>query len=190
MDALARAMEGRFLMSGENPAPRDVSQAEIDAALAAASAGSADAGAPEPSAANPATTPSQADSTSGTVAAQAATAVMEACDTTERGAHAPIPLDLPDLNKIAGAKKTQGIELLSDVELNVKIELGRATMPIEDVLRLGEGSVVELDKLAGDPVDVLVNDRLVARGEVIVLNDNFCVRISEIVATDSDVAAA
>jgi flagellar motor switch protein FliN/FliY len=49
------------------------------------------------------------------------------------------------------------------------------------VLRLGEGSVVELDKLAGDPVDVFVNDQLVARGEVLVLNDNFCVRINEII---------
>ncbi len=76
-----------------------------------------------------------------------------------------------------------GIELLSDVELHVKIELGRTRMLVEDVLRLGGGSVVELDKLAGDPVDVYVNDRLVARGEVLVLNDNFCIRISEIIAS-------
>ena len=65
---------------------------------------------------------------------------------------------------------------------NVKIELGRSRMLVEDVLKLSEGSVVELDKLAGDPVDVFVNDRLVARGEVLVLNDNFCVRVNEIVA--------
>jgi flagellar motor switch protein FliN/FliY len=75
-----------------------------------------------------------------------------------------------------------GIELLSDVDLHVTIELGRTEMLVEDVLKLGNGSVVELDKLAGDPVDVHVNDRLVARGEVLVLNDNFCIRISEIVA--------
>ena len=75
-----------------------------------------------------------------------------------------------------------GIELLSDVDLEVAIELGRTEMLVEDVLKLGEGSVVELDKLAGDPVDVHVNGRLVARGEVLVLNDNFCIRISEIVA--------
>jgi len=62
----------------------------------------------------------------------------------------------------------------------VKIELGRTYMYIEDVLRLGTGSVVELDKLAGDPVDIYVNDRLIARGEVLVLNDNFCVRINDI----------
>ncbi|MBN2583254.1 MAG: flagellar motor switch protein FliN, partial [Planctomycetes bacterium] len=73
------------------------------------------------------------------------------------------------------------IDLLRDVTLNVKIELGRSRMYVEDILKLNEGSVVELEKLAGDPVDVFVNDRLVARGEVLVLNDNFCVRIGEIV---------
>ncbi len=83
----------------------------------------------------------------------------------------------------AGAERTEKhIDLLEDVELNVKIELGRTRMLIEDVLQLGNGSVVELDKLAGDPVDVLVNDRLVARGEVLVLNDNFCVRVNEIIS--------
>lgn len=79
---------------------------------------------------------------------------------------------------------TANIDLLRDVTLNVKIELGRSRMYVEDILRLSEGSVVELDKLAGDPVDVFVNDRLVARGEVLVLNDNFCVRIGEIVTQD------
>lgn len=73
------------------------------------------------------------------------------------------------------------MDLLSDVTLNVKIELGRTRMLVEDVLKLGEGAVVELEKLAGDPVDVYVNERHVARGEILVLNDNFCVRISEIV---------
>ncbi|MFQ5411322.1 MAG: flagellar motor switch protein FliN, partial [Phycisphaerae bacterium] len=92
-----------------------------------------------------------------------------------------VPLELPDFSGDATAgADTRGIALLNDVNLDVKIELGRANMFIEDVLKLGEGSVVELDKLAGDPVDILVNDRLVARGEVLVLNDNFCVRISEI----------
>ena len=79
-------------------------------------------------------------------------------------------------------KADRGIDLLGDVDLDVSIELGRTEMLVEDVLRLQAGSVVELDKLAGDPVDVFVNGRLVARGEVLVLNDNFCVRVSEIVA--------
>lgn len=73
-----------------------------------------------------------------------------------------------------------GLELLSRVNLSVRVELGRTRMLVEDVLRLNEGAVVELDKLAGDPVDIFVNDRHVARGEVLVLNDTFCVRVSEI----------
>jgi flagellar motor switch protein FliN/FliY len=92
------------------------------------------------------------------------------------------PFDLPSFQQSIQEVRGASIELLRDVDLNVKIELGRARMLVEDVLKLGEGSVVELDKLAGDPVDVYVNDRLVARGEVLVLNDNFCVRVNEIVA--------
>ncbi|MEM9414074.1 MAG: flagellar motor switch protein FliN [Planctomycetota bacterium] len=80
-----------------------------------------------------------------------------------------------------GSPMQTGIDMLGDVDLQVTVELGRTEMLVEDVLRLGNGSVVELDKLAGDPVDVFVNGRLVARGEVLVLNDNFCIRISEIV---------
>ena len=92
------------------------------------------------------------------------------------------PGNLPALNVQAGGQSND-IQLLHDVDLNVKIELGRTRMLVEDVLRLGEGSVVELEKLAGDPVDIFVNEQLVARGEILVLNDNFCVRINEIVAT-------
>ena len=82
-----------------------------------------------------------------------------------------------------------GIDMLGDVDLDVTIELGRTEMLVEDVLRLASGSVVELNKLAGDPVDVYVNSRLVARGEVLVLNDNFCIRISEILADVQDTEA-
>jgi flagellar motor switch protein FliN len=95
-------------------------------------------------------------------------------------------LALPSFSRAIGKQISGPIELLKDVDLNVKIELGRTRMLIEDVLRLAEGSVVELDKLAGDPVDVYVNEQLVARGEVLVLNDNFCVRVNEIVTTTED----
>ncbi len=74
------------------------------------------------------------------------------------------------------------LDLIRDVELDLKIELGRTHMYLEDVLKLRKGAVVPLDKLAGDPVDVYVNQRLVARGEVLVLNDSFCVRIAELIA--------
>jgi len=92
----------------------------------------------------------------------------------------------PGFQHVLHDGQVSSIDLLRDVELNVKIELGRSRMLVEDVLKLSEGSVVELDKLAGDPVDVFVNDRLVARGEVLVLNDNFCVRVNEIVAGVKD----
>jgi len=91
-------------------------------------------------------------------------------------------MKLPSFQQVMQEAQVNSIDLLRDVDLNVKIELGRARMLVEDVLKLSEGSVVELDKLAGDPVDVFVNERLVARGEVLVLNDNFCVRINEIMA--------
>jgi flagellar motor switch protein FliN len=94
----------------------------------------------------------------------------------------PEDMDLPALSAGTNGHQPEGIELLADVDLQVKIELGRTVMLVEDVLRLNSGSIVELDKLAGDPVDVFVNDRRVARGEVLVLNDAFCVRISEVLA--------
>ena len=90
------------------------------------------------------------------------------------------PFESPEFGEGLSEGQRSDLELLSDVHMNVRIELGRTRMYVEDVLRLGDGAVVELDKLAGDPVDVFVNDRKVARGEVLVLNDNFCVRISEI----------
>ena len=71
------------------------------------------------------------------------------------------------------------------MQLDLKIELGRTHMQLEDVLRLKQGAVVTLDKLAGDPVDIYANGRLIARGEVLVLNDNFCVRVAELIAGES-----
>lgn len=90
-------------------------------------------------------------------------------------------LELPDFDLSSVEGVQHGLDMLADVQLDVRIELGRTRMLVEDVLRLNSGAVVELDKLAGDPLDVYVNDRLVARGEVLVLNDNFCIRINEII---------
>lgn len=96
--------------------------------------------------------------------------------------HAYMPPEIGAVAKRAWSNAQSGpIDLISDVALDVKVELGRARMRVDDVLKLGPGAVVELDKLAGDPVEVYVNERLIARGEVLVLNDDFCVRINEIV---------
>lgn len=91
------------------------------------------------------------------------------------------PVDLPDFGDGVEADAPSGINMLGDVDLDVRIELGRTRMLVDDVLRLSPESVVELDKAAGDPVDIYVNGRHVARGEVLVLNENFCVRVSEII---------
>jgi flagellar motor switch protein FliN/FliY len=105
---------------------------------------------------------------------------------TPAGLGTPSPFEFSSFeaedNRDANAQA--GLDQLHDVELDMRVELGRAELLIDEVLRLKEGSVVPLDKLAGDPVDILVNGRLIARGEVLVLNDNFCVRVAEILAPD------
>ena len=107
----------------------------------------------------------------------------------ETGNIAAKPMDFKPVTSPGQAGKNRPLDFLYDVTLTVRIELGRCYMIVDDILKLGEGSVVELDKLAGDPVDVLVNNRLVARGEVLVLNDQFCVRITDIISPKARVAA-
>lgn len=104
----------------------------------------------------------------------------------DAGGHEPqlSPLSVPDFAKGDIDAVPKGMDMLSDVNVDVTIELGRTRMLVEDVLRLADGAVVELDKLAGDPVDIYVNKRLVARGEVLVLNDNFCIRVNDILDAD------
>ncbi len=80
------------------------------------------------------------------------------------------------------------IDLLLDIPLDISVELGRSRMSIQELLSLGPGSVIELDKLAGEPLDVMVNGRLVARGEAVVVNDKFGVRITDIVSPAERIA--
>ncbi len=93
-----------------------------------------------------------------------------------------LPFKLEAFSGAPASTEAATIDLIRDVDLDLKIELGRTHMYLEDVLKLHKGSVVPLDKLAGDPVDIYVNGRLIARGEVLVLNDNFCVRVAELIA--------
>jgi flagellar motor switch protein FliN/FliY len=90
-----------------------------------------------------------------------------------------------DFSGAAPNTESATLELMRDVELDLTIELGRTHMHLEDVLKLKQGAVVPLDKLAGDPADIYVNGRLIARGEVLVLNDNFCVRVAELIVGES-----
>lgn len=82
------------------------------------------------------------------------------------------------LNKL----KVQNLDFILDIPLKVSVELGRAQVVIKDLLQLGQGSVLELDKLAGEPLEVLVNGKLVARGEVVVVNEKFGIRLTDIIS--------
>jgi flagellar motor switch protein FliN/FliY len=172
-----------------------LSQEDIDAALNEANPNkpAAPAAAPASAQSPPAAAAAQVDQ-SGRPFDQFASAMAQAIasETDSPGKPAVAPGDvaaavsLPDFvggNGKATALELDKLQMLEDVQLQVRIELGRTRMLVQDVLRLDQGSVVELDKLAGDPVDIYVNERLVAHGEVLVLNDNFCVRVNEIVSS-------
>ncbi|EKV57777.1 flagellar motor switch protein [Brachyspira hampsonii 30446] len=84
-------------------------------------------------------------------------------------------------NKNSNNIPSNNIGLLMDVTINVTVELGRARLSIREILGLGEGSIIELQKLAGEPVDLLVNGKLIAKGEVVVIDECFGVRVTDIV---------
>ena len=86
---------------------------------------------------------------------------------------------VPELDE----KKDRNLSLIMDIPLRVTVELGRTKMPVNELLNLGQGSVIELSKLAGEPMEVLVNDKLIARGEAVVVNEKFGVRLTDIIST-------
>lgn len=88
----------------------------------------------------------------------------------------------PDLQDSAGEMKRRDLDFLLDIPLEVSVELGRATILINDLLQLGQGSVIELTKLAGEPLEILINGKLIARGEPVVVNEKFGVRITDIIS--------
>ncbi|MDR2754343.1 MAG: flagellar motor switch protein FliN [Planctomycetaceae bacterium] len=93
-----------------------------------------------------------------------------------------IEFQFPEFGGTVPSTEHATLDQISEVELDVKIELGRTNMYLEDVLKLRKGSVVPLDKMAGDAVDIFINGRLLARGEVLVMNENFCIRVAELLA--------
>jgi len=100
------------------------------------------------------------------------------------------PAEFPKLDGEKSSSSTsQGnnLEMIFDVPLQISAELGRTSMPIKEILQLSPGSVIELNKLAGEPVDILVNGKLIARGEVVVADENFAVRITEIIGQEERV---
>jgi flagellar motor switch protein FliN/FliY len=83
-----------------------------------------------------------------------------------------------------GSKEQERLELLMDIKLDISIELGRTRMLVRDILELGPGSVVELDKMAGETVDLLINDKKLAEGEVVVVDENFGVRVTHLISME------
>jgi flagellar motor switch protein FliN/FliY len=103
-------------------------------------------------------------------------------------AAAGAPADAAGAAAVPGApKKSQTLDFILDVTLQVTVEVGRARMTIQDLLQLGQGSVVELEKLAGEPLDIYVNGNQVARGEAVIVNEKFGVRLTDIISPEDRV---
>ena len=95
----------------------------------------------------------------------------------------PVRMEEMDPMDRLGKEQAQNLDLIMEVPLQVTVEIGRARRKVQDILEFAKGSLVVLDKLAGDQVDLFVNGKCIARGEVVVIEDNFGVRITEIVQT-------
>ncbi len=101
----------------------------------------------------------------------------------ESGADAEDKAHFPDLAQTPSRKPSmRELDFLLDIPLDVSVELGSTSMLVNDLLQLGQGSVIELNKLAGEPLEILVNHTLIARGEAVVINEKFGVRITDIIS--------
>ena len=98
------------------------------------------------------------------------------------GASASASAQQPSGSSSASAGKDRNLSLILDIPLRVAVELGRTKMPVSELLNLTQGSVIELNKLAGESMEVLVNDKLIARGEAVVVNEKFGVRLTDIIS--------
>ena len=175
------------------PEPQ-ISQEELDGILGGVSESAAESAAPVSTAA-PAAPPPQPAPVPMDSSSPPGDDIQLLLQQTQQAIHS---IDAPNESMVGGMSAFQlqeftgtppsaekaTLDLIRDVELDVKIELGRTQMELEKVLSLNRGAVVPLDKLAGDFVDIFVNGRLIARGEVLVLNENFCVRVAELMEGD------
>lgn len=87
-----------------------------------------------------------------------------------------------ELKKRGVSNTPQNLDFILDIPLNVTVELGSTSMPIYDLLQLGQGSIIELNKLAGEPLEIMVNQKLIARGEVVVVNEKFGIRLTDVIS--------
>ncbi len=94
----------------------------------------------------------------------------------------PVPAPLPELHERGGEVQNPRLDMILDIPVTVSVELGRTKIQIRNLLQLAQGSVVELERLAGEPMDVLVNGYLIAQGEVVLVNDKFGIRLTDIIS--------
>ena len=94
----------------------------------------------------------------------------------------PVPAPLPELHERGGEVQNPSLDMILDIPVTVSVELGRTKIQIRNLLQLAQGSVVELERLAGEPMDVLVNGYLIAQGEVVLVNDKFGIRLTDIIS--------
>jgi flagellar motor switch protein FliN/FliY len=87
-----------------------------------------------------------------------------------------------EIKQDGDGKQSPNLDFILDIPLEISVELGRTKIPISDLLQLGQGSVIELAKMTGEPLEILINQRLVARGEVVVINDKFGVRLTDVIS--------
>ncbi len=193
----------------EPSSSRKMSQEEIEAMLAGGAAAPAPAPQPAPAASQPAPAAQPAAQPAAAAAPAAPAAPATAADfgammaammtamTTAMANNAPAPAPAPpepkvinthraplremDPTDLLGKEQAQNLDLIMEVPLQVTVEIGRTQRKVQDILEFSKGSLVVLDKLAGDQVDLFVNGKCVAKGDVVVIDDNFGVRITEIV---------
>lgn len=108
--------------------------------------------------------------------------MAETGSTRQAGAASPQPASFPPVQHAQTGEAPKNIDFLLDIPMNVAVYIGSAKMAIRDLLQLAQGSVIELDKLAGEPMEVVVNNKLVARGEVVVVNEKFGIRLTDVVS--------
>ena len=169
----------------------EISQDEIDALVnnSTGEEGEAAPAAPQPSAAqddaNIELTQEELDSLLNNVGEKAPTAAPATPGPPSAGPQ-PVahPVRFPALSNEGSSSAPSNMDFLMDVSLQVSVELGRSKMLVKDILNVGMGSVIELDKLSGEPVDVMLNGKLIAYGEVVVVDENFGVKIVDVISPD------
>ncbi len=98
------------------------------------------------------------------------------------GSQSPQPASFPPVQQTETGGAPKNIDFILDIPMSVTVYVGSTKMAIRDLLQLAQGSVIELDKLAGEPMEVMVNNKLVARGEVVVVNEKFGIRLTDVVS--------